>query len=270
MVSPYKDLDRPPLRATTLRRALVRPDSLWREVRILEETPSTNAALAAAAVAGAEEGLVVVAEDQTAGRGRLGRTWSSPARAGLTFSVLLRPGAIPDRTWTWVPLLTGLAVAESVEAVSDVGTRLKWPNDVLVDGRKVAGVLVERHNSALVVGVGLNVTTTARELPGPETTSLSLADAAVTDRETLLRAVLRSLALRYLEWRDAGGDAAPIADLYADRCATLGADLRVALPDGTTVEGTGERIDAHGRLVVRTALGEETLSAGDVLHVRPR
>jgi BirA family biotin operon repressor/biotin-[acetyl-CoA-carboxylase] ligase len=270
MVSPYTDLDRPPLRASSLTRALVRPDSFWREVRILEETPSTNAVLAEEAAAGAAEGLVVVAEQQTAGRGRLDRTWSSPPRAGLTFSVLLRPGAVPDRDWTWVPLLTGLAVAESVETISDVGTRLKWPNDVLMDERKVAGVLVERHNSALIVGVGLNVTTTVRELPGPEAISLALAEAAVTDRETLLRAVLRSIAQRYLEWRDSSGDVARIAGLYADRCATLGADLRVALPDGTTVEGTGERIDEHGRLVVRTTAGEQTLSAGDVLHVRPR
>ena len=161
---------------------------MWREVRVLDEIASTNAVVAAES--DAAEGLVVVAEHQTAGRGRLDRSWVSPPRAGLTFSVLLRPESVPEARWTWLPLLVGVALAEAVEGVTEVPTRLKWPNDVLVGDRKLGGILVERHDSAAVVGVGLNVTTTDAELPSPEATSLLLAGAEVTDRETVLRAVL--------------------------------------------------------------------------------
>jgi BirA family biotin operon repressor/biotin-[acetyl-CoA-carboxylase] ligase len=269
VASLWSDLERPPLRRETLTRALVRPGSLWREVRILEESSSTNADVAHEAANGADEGLVIVAEHQTSGRGRLGRTWSSPPRAGLTFSVLLRPAPVVDARWTWLPLLTGLAVAGAIHEVSDLDSRLKWPNDVLVGGRKVAGVLLERHGSAAVVGVGINITTAAPELPTGGATSLALAGAVATDRETVLRAVLRSLDRRYQSWRDAAGNPATVANAYAERCVTLGADIRVDLPDGTTIAGVGECIDDEGRLVVMTADGERALSSGNVIHVRP-
>jgi BirA family biotin operon repressor/biotin-[acetyl-CoA-carboxylase] ligase len=266
--SRWSDLERPPLRTATLTRALVRPGSLWREIRIVEESGSTNADVAHEAANGADEGLVVVAEHQTSGRGRLGRTWSSPARAGITFSALLRPTAVPDARWTWLPLLTGLAVAGAIHEVTDADTRLKWPNDVMVDGKKLAGVLVERRGSAAVVGVGINVTTAPDELPTAESTSLAITGAVATDRETVLRAVLRSLDRRYQAWRDAAGDPVTVANAYADRCVTLGADIRVELPDGSSIEGTGERIDDEGRLVVMTDDGERSVSSGDVVHVR--
>jgi len=261
--SPYSDLERAPLRADSLTRALVRPGSIWREVRILADTPSTNAVVVGAATQ--PEGLVVVAEHQSAGRGRLDRIWVSPPRAGLTFSVLLRPPA--GAQWSWLPLLVGLAVAEATEEISGITVGLKWPNDLLVDGHKLAGILVERHGPAAVVGVGLNVTTTRDELPGPEATSLLLADAAVTDRESLLRAVLRSMQRRYLAW-GAGADNDELATAYADRCTTIGSEVTVTLPDGSPLVGRATGIDPTGCLLVRADDGEHVLSSGDVMHVR--
>src|SRR5690606_29915645 len=148
--SPYTDLDRPPLRAESLRRALVVPGGLWTRVDVRAETGSTNADAVAAPRDGAPEGLVVVAERQTAGRGRLGRHWESPARAGLAVSVLLRPGrptphwpAVPASGYGWLPLLAGVALTEAVSHVAEVPAGLKWPNDLLVDGRKCGGILAE-------------------------------------------------------------------------------------------------------------------------------
>src|SRR3954465_7824143 len=125
MESPYRDLARAPLRSSTLSRALVRAGSVWRGIRVLDEVPATNEVVAEAARRDEPEGLVVVAEHQTAGRGRLDRTWVSPARAGLTFSVLLRPAGVAESRWTWLPLLAGVAVAEGVEHVADVRVGLK-------------------------------------------------------------------------------------------------------------------------------------------------
>jgi BirA family biotin operon repressor/biotin-[acetyl-CoA-carboxylase] ligase len=266
--SPYTDLERPPLRVESLTRALVRDGSLWRELRVLSEVASTNAVVAAEA--DTPEGLVVVAEHQTAGRGRLDRAWVSPPRAGVMFSVSLHPRPVPEARWTWLPLLVGLAMAEAVEDVSGVDVQLKWPNDLLVDERKLGGILIERHGPAVVVGVGINVTTTDAELPGPQATSLLLAEAPVTDRETVLRAALRTLADRYRTWQERNGDSTEIATAYAERCASLGAQLRVVLADGAEVEGTGSRIDADGRLVLATAGGEVTVASGDVVQVRAR
>src|SRR6516164_482086 len=123
---------------------LVRPGSLWREVRAVAETGSSNADLLAAAGAGAAEGTVLVAEAQTAGRGRMGRRWASPPGAGLTFSVLLRPDGVPGALLGWVPLLAGVAAAAAVRAVAAVEPGLKWPNDVLIGGAKLGGILAER------------------------------------------------------------------------------------------------------------------------------
>src|SRR5215469_17975770 len=142
MTSPYARLDRPPLSAAALRRALVRPGELWTAVEVRERTGSTNADVAAAARAGTPEGLVVVAEQQTAGRGRLDRRWESPPRAGLAFSVLLRP-AVPASRLGWLPLLAGVALVEAVRRQAEVDAVLKWPNDLLVDERKCAGILAE-------------------------------------------------------------------------------------------------------------------------------
>src|SRR4029453_7513914 len=142
--SPYTDLDRPPLGERSLQRALIVPGGFWQRLEIRAETGSTNADVAAAGLAGAAEGLVVVAERQVAGRGRRDRQWVSPPRAGLTLSVLLRPGpAVAPRTWGWLPLLAGLALRDAVRERAGVEAALKWPNDLLIGDAKCAGILAE-------------------------------------------------------------------------------------------------------------------------------
>ena len=251
----YGDLSRPPLRATALQRALA-PDG-WR-VEVLRTTGSTNAVVAERALAGEPAGLVVVAEQQTSGRGRLDRSWSSPPRAGLTLSALVRP-ELPAARWPWLPLLTGLAVATAVREQAELDAVLKWPNDVLVDGRKVCGVLAEvPQPGAAVLGIGLNVTTRADELPTATATSLQLAGGATTDRDTLLRAVLRALT-------DVLADVDGSRAAYRERCSTLGQRVRVEQPGGSVVEGVASAVDDDGRLVV----DGRAHGAGDVVHLRP-
>jgi BirA family biotin operon repressor/biotin-[acetyl-CoA-carboxylase] ligase len=268
-----------------VRRALLGADGVVSELRVVEETGSTNANVRAAAMAGAPEGVVVVAEHQTAGRGRLDRRWVAPARSGLTFSILLRPVTVPARRWPWLPLLAGCAVLDGLTAVAGVTARLKWPNDVLVDERKLGGILLERVETptgpAAVVGIGLNVTMTADELAATRSaaesavaaTSLLLAGARTTDRASLLVALIRALQTRYQAWRAVGGDpdAGECGGLRADYravCATLGRDVRVQLAPDRWLSGRARDIDADGRLVVRTSTGDQVLGAGDVTHVR--
>jgi BirA family transcriptional regulator, biotin operon repressor / biotin---[acetyl-CoA-carboxylase] ligase len=271
--SRWTDLDRPPLSQRSLTAGLVRPDGLWREVRLVDETGSTNADVLAAARAGAAEGLVVVAELQTAGRGRLGRDWASPPRAGLTFSVLLRPPpAVPARRRSWLPLLVGLSLHRAVTRLGEVEAWLKWPNDLLLGPgrRKAAGLLLQADGGALVVGVGLNVTTREPELPGPAATSLALEGAACTDRDPLLRAALRQLANDYLTWCAVAGDPEPIRlrTDYLAVCDTIGRAVQATLPSGETLAGLAVGVDAAGALQVRTDEGERAVSAGDVVRVR--
>ncbi|MGC4804426.1 biotin--[acetyl-CoA-carboxylase] ligase [Micromonospora sp. DT233] len=290
--SPYTDLDRPPLSAARLRRALIAPDGPWRRLELRVETGSTNADAAEAARSGEPEGLVVVAERQTAGRGRRGRAWQSPARAGIAVSVLLRPGeAVAGRGWPpapangygWLPLMAGVALVETVSRLAElpVAPTLKWPNDLLIGGAKCAGILAEavpgpapERAPAIVLGVGLNVTLRADELPehptGLPATSLQLAGAAATDRDPLLRALLRALADWYDRWRDAGGDAVAcgLRDAYLAACATVGRPVRVLLPGGDELTGTATGVDPDGQLLVDTPTGPRTLTAGDVQHLR--
>jgi len=259
------------------------PGGFWRRVEVLAETGSTNADAVTAAHAGEPEGFVVVAEQQTAGRGRRDRQWVSPPRAGLTLSVLLRPGAaVPERDWAavpnraygWLPLLAGVALLEAVQQVAAVDAALKWPNDLLVNDAKCAGILAEVVDDAVVLGLGLNVTTRPEELPpttGLPATSLQIAGARSTDRDPLLRALLRGLARWYEGWREVGGDAELCGLLAAYRrgCATIGREVRVLLPTGADVTGVATSVDVDGRLVIRSADGaQNTVSAGDVLHVR--
>ncbi len=293
--SRWSDLDRPPLNATALRRALVRPDGPWTRLDVVESTGSTNADLLAAARAGEAPGRVLVAEEQTAGRGRLGRGWSAPARSGLFFSVLLAPppgSAVPETRWGWLPLLAGVATATALSRVARVDTALKWPNDLLVDvageERKCGGILAERVGTrtpdggaragegvgpaagAVVLGIGLNVSLRADELPVPGAGSLALAGAETVDRDPLLRAVLRSLGDWYARWVAAGGDPAVsgLQDAYAAGCATLGRRVRAVLPGDAELHGEADALDGDGRLVVRTDDGvRHPVSAADVVHL---
>ena len=254
--------ERRPLDAAALARVL--PG--WARVEVVEEVASTNAVVAARARERAAEGLVVVAEHQSAGQGRLGRAWESPRHAGLTFSVLLHP-PVADRRWPWLPLLTGIAVVDGLAAVGCPPARLKWPNDVLVDGLKVAGILAERvetpRGPAAVLGVGLNVSQTRAELPVPTATSLALAGSTV-DRTVLLRALLEGLHAAYGAWRDGSP-----RDRYLALCDTVGREVRVELPRGV-LEGSAVDVDVDGALVVASGGRRTTVTAGDVVHLRPR
>lgn len=238
----------------------------WR-VEVLDEAPSTNALVAERARAGEPEGLVVAAEHQSAGRGRLDRTWVTPPRASLTFSVLLRPDVEPVR-WPWLPLLAGVAVQGAVGH----GSQLKWPNDLLLGDRKLAGLLVERVDTpagaAAVVGIGINVSTTSEELPVPSATSLHIAGHDV-DRTRLLLEVLAELDRLYGNWTRSRHEDALLRAAYGRRCATLGQLVRVELPDGETLSGTAVDVDLDGRLVVRSGAETTVVGAGDVIHVRP-
>ncbi|MXM65030.1 biotin--[acetyl-CoA-carboxylase] ligase [Streptomyces sp. HUCO-GS316] len=277
----WSDLDRPPLNAAALHRALVRNGghgSLYRDVRLVRRTGSTNSDLAALAASGeVQEGTVLVAEEQTAGRGRLDRQWTAPARSGLFFSVLLTPGEVPVSRWGWLPLLTGVAVATGLSRTAGVDTALKWPNDLLVtiggEQRKTGGILAERAGTdGVVVGVGINVTLRADELPVPQAGSLALAGAVNTDRDPLLRAVLRSLEEWYGRWRSAGGDSARsgLQETYAAGCSTLGRVVRAELPGDRSITGEAVAIDGDGRLVIATEEGvQEPVGAGDIVHLRP-
>ncbi|MEU6006747.1 biotin--[acetyl-CoA-carboxylase] ligase [Streptomyces sp. NPDC047453] len=276
--SRWSDLDRPPLNAGALRRGLVRVDGLWSEVDVVQSTGSTNTDLVARAVAGkAAEGAVLVAEEQTSARGRLDRRWTAPPRSGLFFSVLLRPSEVPVARWGWLPLLTGVAVATGLSRAAGVDTALKWPNDLLVtvggEERKAGGILAERAGEgAVVIGVGVNVTLRQEELPVPRAGSLALAGAVSTDRDPLLRAVLRSLEDWYGRWRAVGGDpaASGLQETYAAGCATLGRVVRAELPGDRSLVGEAVAVDGDGRLVIATDEGvQEPVGAGDIVHLRP-
>jgi BirA family biotin operon repressor/biotin-[acetyl-CoA-carboxylase] ligase len=278
MVSAYNDLDRPPLDERSLQRALMTPEGFVSAIRVLPSVESTNTALITAAQDGAPHASVLVAEEQTAGKGRLGRTWTAPARSGLFVSILVRP-ELPAAAWTWLPLLAGLAAREAVARACQLELGLKWPNDLVVGSgeladRKVGGILCETvpGATAVVAGIGINVTLRQHELPVPQAASLALAGAESTDRDTLLRALLRSFGDWYTRWSEADGDAeaAGLRDAYIQACVTLGREVRAELPGDRVVTGRASGVDRAGALLVTTAdQGEAAIGAGDVVHLRP-
>jgi BirA family transcriptional regulator, biotin operon repressor / biotin---[acetyl-CoA-carboxylase] ligase len=269
------------------------------DVRWVAETGSTNSDALALARDGAAEGIVVVADHQTAGRGRRARTWVAPRDGSLLLSLLLRPPAGVAGAAT---MAVAVALAEAVEAVAGVTAGLKWPNDLVVapapgtggDDRKLAGILAEAdwpagttisggyraprpwERAVVVVGVGINVSWPAPGALGPELADVAATAAALNwvgpavDRVDLLVAFLRRLDDRYgaLVGEGAGGAAAVVAE-WRRRSATLGRRVRVDL-GADDVEGTAVDVTAEGHLVVETDGGERrTLAVGDVVHLRP-
>jgi len=277
---------RKPLDAAGLARAVLRPGGLWQAVEVVDRTSSTNADLLDRALGGAPEGVVLAAEEQSAGRGRMGRTWVAPPRAALTFSLLVRPAAVPPARRGWLPLLAGVAVASAVTAVTGVQTRLKWPNDVLVGPAKLAGILAEAAGDAIVVGVGLNVSAEPGELPPPgpgalAATSLRIAasagpesaalDSAALDREPLLIAILADFERWYQAWYRAGGDPerSGLRAGYTRLSGTIGRRVRAELPGGQVLFGLAAGVDPDGRLLIRVPSGTVLpVAAGDVVHLR--
>ncbi|WP_407318561.1 biotin--[acetyl-CoA-carboxylase] ligase [Isoptericola halotolerans] len=281
-------MDRQPLDVEALRRSLCHTDGPLARLDVVATTESTSSELAARVRAGDVRGpAALVAEHQTAGRGRAGRSWQTPPRAALTVSFALRP-EVPSSALGWIPLVTGLAVVRTL-AVLGCDARLKWPNDALlpaatpVEGlgshRKVGGVLAEvvpdagapaARTPAIVVGAGINVSQTADELPVPTATSLALAGAAA-DREALLVGLARELADVVGRLEAAAGDAVAsgLAAEYAAVSATLGARVRAELAGGDdVVVGRADRVADDGALVLATTGGERVVTAGDVHHLR--
>jgi BirA family biotin operon repressor/biotin-[acetyl-CoA-carboxylase] ligase len=270
---------REPLDPDLIRAALVTSGQPWRSVEFHPSIGSTNSRATeivrsyAAGPVSVETPLwrVVLTDDQTGGRGRLGRSWDVPARASIAVSAIVP--APPPAEIAWVPLLAGVALARAIVAVTGaagarVEPQLKWPNDVLLptdEGRKVAGILCEftewDQGRAVVVGTGINVDQTRDELPVDTATSLRLAGAAIR-REDLVIAYLTELASAVQRGRSVRAE-------YRARCATPGSDVRVHLPAGGIAEGTAVRVDDSGALVVEVAGVERAFSAGDVVHVRP-
>jgi BirA family transcriptional regulator, biotin operon repressor / biotin---[acetyl-CoA-carboxylase] ligase len=264
--------DRAPLDTEALRAAL---DSSWGRVTVVAETASTNADLLADP--SAPDRSVLVAEHQLAGRGRLDRSWDSPRGAGLTFSVLLRP-PVPLVHWGWLPLLAGVTLHEAVGAVSGVQVALKWPNDLLArsaadsaPAAKVAGILAQTNGDAVVVGLGLNVSTTRAELPDEAATSLALCGAVEVNRAILLSSILTRLDSWCQRWVATEGDAeaCALAADYRSACATIGQVVVVSGTDGSRTSGTAVGVDSTGRLLVDADGVARPIGAGDVEHVRP-
>lgn len=235
------------------------------------ESASTNAALRAlAADAEAWPHLsVLVTDNQTAGRGRLDRSWDAPAGASLAISVLLRNLPAQVDALGWIPLAAGVAMADAVAAQlpqREVG--VKWPNDVLVDGRKICGILAESTGDAIVLGAGINTHMTLEQLPVPTATSFAVLGLNVDDDRLAADYLgrLDELLTALVEAGDA--EASGLHQDVTTRCLSIGRDVDVALPDGTTLHGHATRVEKDGRLVVEAAGRENLIAAGDVVHAR--
>jgi BirA family biotin operon repressor/biotin-[acetyl-CoA-carboxylase] ligase len=259
------------LDAAALNQRLVVPGRLWTDIRVFPTTGSTNADVIGLAQAGAPDGLVIVAETQTAGRGRQGRSWHSQPGSALMFSLLVRPQPVALTAIGWLPLLAGVATATAVRTVTGVRACLKWPNDVLVDDGKLAGILAERSGPAVVVGIGLNVLGRPDSLPVPTATSLELHGARATDRAELLIEILGQFERCYRRWIETDGgdaDACGLRSRYLRLCSTIGKQVNVSLPANRTLSGVATGIDPAGHLLVESGTGPVPVTAGDVIHVR--
>lgn len=262
-------MERAGISAAALREAL---GTRYSEIDVVDETGSTNADLLTRRTA--PDRTVLLAEFQTAGRGRLDRVWTSPPRAGLTFSVLLRPTA-PLTQWGWLPLLAGVAVRQAVLDCGAEDASLKWPNDLLLGRKqsKVAGILAQASadGDGVVIGIGLNVSTTADEFGDVEGISLEMAGAHDVDRTALLVQILTYLDRLAAGWSDVGGDAEAcgLAAAYRAACSTLGREVTVLGTNGSDTTGIATDVDREGRLLLDVHGKLVRIAAGDVRHARP-
>lgn len=256
---------------SSLRDELIGAGLGWRQLDVVAQTGSTNADLVARAASGVDiDGAVLIAEHQTAGRGRHGRRWLTVPRAQLTMSVGVGVLDVPVTAWGWLSLAAGLAVVDAVAPVIEAtGAHigLKWPNDVLAgppgSPGKLAGILAEVARPAVVIGLGLNVTRAPSEVGGA--TSLLDLGVMAPDWDRLVRGLLRELAARIAQWRAA--DPQLVAD-YRARSLTIGSPVCASLPGGQQVVGTASGIDDQGRLRLETDGQPVLVSAGDVVHLR--
>jgi BirA family biotin operon repressor/biotin-[acetyl-CoA-carboxylase] ligase len=229
-------------------------DYPWPMPEHVASVGSTNAELLARA--GAPEGTALIADEQTAGRGRVDRTWVSEPGAGVWCSVLVHPG---DDT-ALLPIVAGLAVTDALRRWADM--QLKWPNDLWTGRGKLGGILVEA-GEAIALGIGVNVT----EAPVPGSAALADFTQPTPHRADVFASILIALALGVAAWRS---QPQLVIDRYRTRCATLGAEVTVELPGGERFTGVGEDVDSNGHLLVRTAAGVRNVAAGDVVHATLR
>ncbi len=262
--------ERAPLDETALVAAIL-SGPVWQTVEVVGETGSTNSDLIARANRGAPiAGAVLIAEHQTAGRGRQGRSWSAARYAQVTMSVAIDAAGVPTDAWGWLPLATGVAI---VDTVTDLGVDagLKWPNDVLAGGGKLAGILAEvaAEQRAVVVGIGLNVSLSGDEVGVAGITSLAGLGVRAPDRQRVVVRLLSELGRRVDAWRRAAGaDPELIAD-YRARSLTLGMPVRAILPGQQEIVGVARDVDNQGRLCIDTDGRLTTVAAGDIVHLRP-
>lgn len=261
-----------PLDVDALRSGL---DGRYAAVNVIASTPSTNDELRAAASQGAVDRSVLIAEEQTEGKGRRGRAWVSPP-GGLYLSVLFAPAGVPTRYFPWLTMIAGIALVRVAKSVG-VDAALKWPNDLLLgaDRGKGAGVLAENVGASVVLGIGLNVAPVlAGVVPAPgglKPTSLADQGANELDRTKLALSLLTELSDLEKSWRYYNGDPhlSGLLDQYREHCSTLGQRVRVELGGGAELVGTGQDVAVDGTLVVRTDDGvDHSVSAGDVVHLR--
>lgn len=244
--------------------------TIGREIIRLGRVASTMDVLDGFARAGEPDGLVVLADEQTAGRGRAGRTWIAPAGRNLLCSILLRPPVAPDRLGT-LPLIIGVAVAETVERFVPIPCRLKWPNDVLVDGRKIAGILVQSRIAGTAVdfvnlGIGINVDATRDTLP-EGATSISVERGSDVGCETVLQMLLERLTDAYAAFAVAGGR--PDLAAWRRHAAMLGEHVTI-VTGGAPLSGTFLDVDEDGRLLLKQDSGELVALAHGVVERGPR
>ncbi|HEX2274899.1 MAG TPA: biotin--[acetyl-CoA-carboxylase] ligase [Acidimicrobiales bacterium] len=256
--------------ARTARRA-----TRFADVRRHRQVGSTNDVAAELARSGAAEGVVVVADHQTAGRGRWGRAWAARPGSSLLVSVVLRPAA-DGGPLTLIPLACGLAAADACLDAAGFAPGLKWPNDLVVDGAKLGGILTEvvpdadGRPPAVVAGLGLNLSWPIEDAaPDGAIAAADQVAGRPVERDHVLDAFLVRLERRYRALGDRGGRAGLLDD-YRRRCVTIGQEVRVELPGGGSVEGPAVDVGPDGRLAVREQRGKVRLvGAGDVVHVRP-
>jgi len=230
----------------------------WR-VSVVELTASTQSDLVALVGAGdARAGDVIAAEYQSAGRGRLTRTFDAPKSSALLFSFYIEPQRNRD-DWGWIPLIAGVSVAQ---ILSQFNAQVKWPNDILIDNKKVAGLITEVIGNGVVIGIGINVAMEPLELPVPTATSLFIEGAQSLTRNQLLPDLLKIFETNFMNW-DCGSD--EIKATYGQMSATIGRKVRVEYPDGQIESAQAVSISGRGELVLDTGAH---VQAGDIVHLR--
>lgn len=242
---------------------------IGRDVRVFKETNSTNDVIEKMARDGAKEGVVVYAESQSKGRGRMGRKWVSPPRKGLWFSILLRPQMRPQAV-TQITVAAATALSRAIRRISGIALQVKWPNDILVEGKKVAGILTEMNAEVdrvkyVILGIGVDVNLADEDLPEDLksiATSVRIESGRQIDRPALAAAILEELDADY-ERLERGGFRA-VAEEWEAQCVTLGHDVSISMGN-RKIRGRAESLDEDGALMIRSAHGQlERIIGGDV------